>query len=147
MMKKSTLTLSMFAAVVAASTALAGPAGPGPGYGPGYGPGCVEGAAPGSGCGYGPGAGMGPGGGMGPGHGMGRGHGMGGRGYGQALLTPEERAAHMTAMHSLKTVDECNAYLAEHQQLIAERAKEKGLAPPPQRGNACERMKARGRFG
>mgnify|MGYP003489828476 CR=1 FL=1 len=50
----------------------------------------------------------------------------------------------MTAMHSLKTADECNAYIAEHRKLIAERAKEKGLAPPPQRGNACERMKARG---
>ena len=79
--------------------------------------------------------------------GMGPGHGMGGRGYGMSLLTPEERAAHMTAMHSLKTADECNAYIAEHRKLIAERAQEKGLAPPPQRGNACERMKARGLLG
>jgi hypothetical protein len=78
---------------------------------------------------------------------MGPGHGMGGRGYGRLLLTPEERVAHMTAMHSLKTADECNAYIAEHRKLIAERAKEKGLAPPPQRGNACERMKARGLLG
>jgi len=141
-MRKSTLTLGMLAAAVAASAALADPGGPGPGYGPGFGAGCVEGAAPGGGCGFGPGAGMGPGPGMG-----GRGYGMGGRGYGMTLLTPEERAAHMAAMHSLRTVDECNAYFAEHQKLIAERAKEKGLALPPQRGNACDRMKARGLLG
>ncbi len=129
-MKKLTLAMSVLATAVAASVALAGPGGPGPGYGAG--PGCVESAGPGAGCGHGPGAGMG------------HGYGMGGHGYGMSLLTPEERTEHMTAMHNLKTVEECNAYVTEHQKLIAERAKEKGLAPPPQRGNVCERMKARG---
>lgn len=146
-MKRMTIAVSMFAAAVAATAALAGPGGPGPGYGPGSGAGCVDGAAPGGGCGYGMGAGTGPGAGMGPGAGIGPGRGMGGRGYGQMLLTPEERAAHMNAMHSLKTVEECNAYFAGHQKLIAERAQEKGLTPLPQRGNACERMKARGLLG
>jgi hypothetical protein len=68
---------------------------------------------------------MGRGYGMGPGAGMGPGYGMRGHGYGPSLLTPEEREAHMNAMHSLKTLDECNAYMAEHQKLVAERAKEK----------------------
>jgi hypothetical protein len=75
---------------------------------------------------------------------MGPSHGMGGHGRGNSLLTPEERAARMSAMHNLKTVAECDAYVTEHQKLIAERAKEKGIAPPAQHGNMCERMKARG---
>ena len=98
-----------------------GPGGYGPGYGPGYG----------------------RGGGSGPGAGYGRGGGPG-----MALLTPEERAQHREAMHSLTTVEQCNAYIAGHRQMLEERAKEKGVAPPPgPRGNVCERMKARGMFG
>ena len=134
-MSRLTISLVTVAAAIAASVALADPAGPGygPGYGPGAGAGCVNAGSPGAGCGYGPGYGMG--------RGMGRG---GGQGYGAQLLTPDERAAHMETMHSFTTVEQCNAYLAEHRQLIAERAQAAGLAVPPQRGNPCERMKARG---
>jgi len=135
-MNKLTLSLCTLAAALAASVTLADAAGPGYGPGPGNGPNCVAGGTPGAGCGYGPGGGHGPGAGM----------GGGGRGYGAQLLTPEERIAHMTAMHSFKTLAECNAYMAEHQKLIAERAAEKGLPVPPQRGNMCERMAARGFF-
>ena len=136
-MSRLTISLVTVAAVIAASVALADAAGPGygPGYGPGAGAGCADAGTPGAGCGYGPGGG--------PGTGRGMGHG-GGQGYGAQLLTPEERAAHMETMHSFTTVEQCNAYLAEHRQLIAERAQAAGLAVPPQRGNPCERMKARG---
>jgi len=132
-MSRLTISLVTVAAAIAASVALADAAGPGygPGYGPGAGAGCADAGTPGAGCGYGPGMGRG----------MGRG---GGQGYGAQLLTPEERAAHMETMHSFTTVEQCNAYLAEHRQLIAERAQAAGLAVPPQRGNPCERMKARG---
>jgi hypothetical protein len=135
-MKKLTLSMGAVAAALAASLAFAGPGGPG--YGAGYGPGpgagpCATEGAPGAGCGYGPGAGGG----------MGRG---GGHGYAAQLLTPEERAAHWNAMHSFKSLEECNAYLADFHQLIATRAQEKGLPVPPQRGNMCERMAARGFF-
>lgn len=136
-MKNVTLTLGAMATAIAATLAFSGAGfaqGYGPGPGPGTGPGCAAAdGTTGAGCGYG------PGGGRGPGMGMGR-----GGGYGAQLMTPEERTAHMNAMHSFKTIDECNAYLAEHQKLITERAKEKGLAAPPLRGNRCERMKARG---
>ena len=134
-MSRLTISLVAVAAAIAASVALADPAGPGygPGYGPGAGAGCVNAGSPGAGCGYGPGYGMG--------RGMGRG---GGQGHGAQLLTPDERAVHMETMHSFTTVEQCNAYLAEHRQLIAERAQAAGLAVPPQRGNPCERMKARG---
>jgi hypothetical protein len=71
-----------------------------------------------------------------------------GPGSGTPLLTEEERAQHREKMHSFKTVEECNAYLTEHRQMMAERAKEKGVsAPAGPRGNPCERMKARGMLG
>jgi hypothetical protein len=80
---------------------------------------------------------------------MGYGRGMGpGSGGGTPLLTEEERAQHREKMHSFKTVEECNAYLAEHRSLLTERAKEKGVsAPAGPHGNPCERMKARGIIG
>lgn len=135
-MKKLSLVLGIVAASVAASLALAQPGGygPGPGCGAMAGANCAAGVG-GQGPGYGRGGGMGPGGGRGPGSGM-------------SLLTPDEQAQHREMMHSFKTVEECNAYLAEHQKLMAERAKEKGVAAPAgPRGNACERMKARGMIG
>jgi hypothetical protein len=133
-MKKLALAIGMVSIAVAASATMADPGG----YGMGMGPGC--GAAAGANCPYGGGpGGYGPG--YGPGYGRGGGQGM-------ALLTPEERAQHHEAMHSLTSVEQCNAYMAEHRQLLLERAKEKGVAPPPgPRGDVCERMKARGMFG
>jgi hypothetical protein len=128
-MKKLALTLGFAAATIATSIAFAGPGG-----GPGYGPGCADGTATTCQGGRGPGMGMG-----------------GGYGHGQGaafnLMTPEERAAHRAHMQSLKSVDECKAYLADHQAAMAQRAKEKGITLPEPRGNACERMQARGRFG
>jgi hypothetical protein len=136
-MKNLALAIGMVSIAVAASVTMADPGG----YGMGMGPGC--GAAAGANC---PNAG-GPGGyGRGGGYGPGAGHGRGG-GQGMALLTPEERAQHREAMHSLTTVEQCNAYMAGHRQMLEERAKEKGVAPPPgPRGDMCERMKARGMF-
>ncbi len=128
-MKKLALTLGFAAATIATSIAFAGPGG-----GPGYGPGCADSTA--ATCQ----------GGKGPGMGMHRGEGRG-QGAGLNLMTPEERAAHRTQMQSLKTLDECNAYLADHRAAMAERAKAKGVTLPEPRGNACERMQARGRFG
>jgi hypothetical protein len=147
-MKKLALAIGMVSIAVAASVTMADPGG----YGMGMGPGC--GAAAGANCpygggpgGYGPGYGRGGGYGPGAGQGPGGGYGRGG-GQGMALLTPEERAQHREAMHSLTSVEQCNAYMAEHRQLLLERAKEKGVAPPPgPRGDMCERMKARGMFG
>ena len=37
--------------------------------------------------------------------------------------------------------------MAAHHAAMAERAKVKGVTLPEPRGNACERMQARGRFG
>lgn len=128
-MKKLAMAVSMAALALAASVSLAGP-----GYGPNGGCGMNQGGGancPAAGGGYGPGPGYG-------------GHGRGG-GVGMSLLTPEEQTKFRDAMHEMKTVAECNAVVAQRQALIAERAKEKGIAAPPgPRGDMCERMKARG---
>ncbi len=128
-MKKIALSLGFAVAAATASLAFAGP---GYGPGPGAGPGCAAGTT--ADCPVGRGPGMGHG-------------GYGGKGPGFGLMTPEERAAHRTQMQSLKSVDECKAYLAAHREAMAERAKAKGVTLPEPRGNACERMQARGRFG
>lgn len=130
-MRNLALTVGIAAATIAASLAYAGP-----GYGPGTGPGCAAGTTTGCQGGMGPGMGMG----MGGGHGRGQGAGL-------DLMTPEERTAHRTQMQSLKTVEECTAYLSLHHAAMAARAAEKGVTLPEPRANACQRMQARGRFG
>lgn len=143
-MNKLTLTIGALALSAAATLTMADPGGFG--YGMGMGGGCGVGAGPGPGAAAGCPGGYGPG--AGPGYGRGGGYGMRGGGQGMALLTPEERTAHRDAMHSFKTVEECTAYMTQHQQLLQERAKAQGVAVPPgPRGNACERMKARGMIG
>ncbi|MGC4078719.1 MAG: hypothetical protein QM702_17105 [Rubrivivax sp.] len=87
-----------------------------------------------------PAAGMGPGMGPGMGGGMGQGRGQGaGRGaarWGQgvtpgwALMTPEERTAHQTKMRSMTTHADCRAYVEQHHNEMAARAKERGVAVP-----------------
>ena len=129
-MKKLALTLGFAAATIATSIAFAGPGG-GPGYGPGAGPNCTDGTT--ATCQGGRGPGMG-------GYGRGQGGGLG-------LMTPEERASHRAQMQSLTSLKQCNEYMAAHHEAMAQRAKEKGITLPEPRGNACERMQARGRFG
>jgi hypothetical protein len=133
-MKKFALTLSIAAAAAFATIAMAGP-----GFGAGYGPGAGCAAGTSANC---P-AGMGPGAGPGSGRMGGWGRGMG---VGFELMTPEERAAHRDYMRSLKTVEECTAYVAAHQAAMAARAAEKGITLPQPQVNMCERMQARGRF-
>ena len=90
--------------------------------------------------------------GPGPGGGPGKGPGGGWRfgpdnTRGWSMMTPEERNEHRQKMLGVGTVAECQAVLEEHRKLIEERAKERGLAPPPgPRTDMCERMKARGRI-
>jgi hypothetical protein len=66
---------------------------------------------------------------------------------GWSLMTAEERDQHRQKMLGATTLAECQAVLAEHRKLIAERAKERGVAVPPgPRTDMCERMRARGRI-
>jgi len=134
-MKKLGMAVSVVALALAASVSMAGPGG---GYGAGAGCGMGQGAGPGAGGANCPAGGGG-------GHGPGYGRGGGGGGVGMSLLTQEERSKFREAMHGVKTVAECTAVVEQRQALVAERAKEKGIAGPAgPRGNPCERMKARG---
>ena len=45
---------------------------------------------------------------------------------GWSLMTPEERQSHQQRMASMKTRDECRAYIAEHHKLMTARAEERG---------------------
>ena len=77
-------------------------------------------------------------------------HGGQGRGQGAGLdlMTPEERAAHRAQMKSLTSARRSATRTSPtHHDAMAQRAKEKGVTLPEPRGNACERMQARGRFG
>jgi hypothetical protein len=61
-------------------------------------------------------------------------------------MSQEERTTHREKMLASKSVGECNAYLAEHHQEMAARAKVQGKTINPPRANACERMQVRGMF-
>jgi hypothetical protein len=61
-----------------------------------------------------------------------------------ALLTPDEQATYKKAMQGSKNITECNANYTKYDKLVTDRAKEKGVAKPADRGNPCKRMEARG---
>jgi len=61
---------------------------------------------------------------------------------GWALMTSTERNEHRERMRSMKTHEECKAYMEQHHEQMAARAKERGgkvLAPP--RRDACSGLK------
>ncbi|MBI5718846.1 MAG: hypothetical protein HZC37_14295 [Burkholderiales bacterium] len=82
--------------------------------------------------------------GMGPGSQAGRGPHWGADftpGWG--MMTAKERDEHRARMQSAKTYDECKAMQQQHHELMAARAKERGVtAPLPQpRRDACAGLK------
>jgi hypothetical protein len=57
---------------------------------------------------------------------------------GWSMMTPQERSEHQAKMRSMTNPDECKAYMEQHHQKMAERAKEKGLSVPARpRRDAC----------
>lgn len=118
----------------------------GPGMGMGMGPGGM-GMGPG-GKGMGPGGkAMGPGAGMGPGTGMGgmQGHRMradAGNTPGWSMMSPTERQEHQQHLMTMKSADECKAYMTKHHDEMMERAKKRGVAAPAQpRRDMCAGLK------
>jgi hypothetical protein len=65
---------------------------------------------------------------------------------GWQLMTPAERTEHQNKLRSFKDFDSCKAYADSHHNLMAERAKEKGIALRAVKRNPCEMMKQRGAF-
>lgn len=57
---------------------------------------------------------------------------------GWGMMTPAERDQHRQRLSSAKTPEECRQIMEEHQKLMAERAKERGVSPMPgPRRDAC----------
>ena len=67
---------------------------------------------------------------------------------GWSMMTSEERAAHRSKMLSVKSYEECVAYVEQHHKEMQARAQQRGRSlPATPRQNVCERMKQAGRFG
>jgi hypothetical protein len=87
-----------------------------------------------------PGPGMGGGMGRGPGGGW---NASSGNTPGWTLMTQQERVEHQNRMRSMKTYQECSAYLSEHRAQMAQRAAAQGTTLRAFR-NPCDMMKSRG---
>jgi hypothetical protein len=60
---------------------------------------------------------------------------------GWSMMTPAERADHRARMGSIRTYDECKAYMDKHREEMASRAKESGKQLPVPRRDGCRRLK------
>jgi hypothetical protein len=63
---------------------------------------------------------------------------------GWQLMTPEERTEHQTKLRSFTDYAACKEYADNHHNLMAERAKEKGIELRAFKRNPCDIMKQRG---
>lgn len=63
---------------------------------------------------------------------------------GWSMMSRQEHAAHRDKMLSLKTLDECKAYMAEHRESMQARAKKRGRQIRGPNVDACDRMMSRG---
>jgi hypothetical protein len=62
---------------------------------------------------------------------------------GWPMMSAPERQAHHDKLRSMKTYDECKAYMEQHHAQMLERAKTAGRAAPAQpRRDACAALKA-----
>jgi hypothetical protein len=136
---KTSMIAAGVALLLSGAVTLAQPYGPGPG--PGSGPGAQA-----------------PGPGYGPGRGPGAGPGSGPRGPraprfgssntpGWSMMTRDERNTYRQQMLSAKSVEDCQAALADHRKLMEERARQRGGAGPRgPRNDMCQIMQQRGFF-
>jgi hypothetical protein len=66
--------------------------------------------------------------------------------YGWQFMTPEERVEHQRRMRSFESYEECKAYQAQHHALMAERARQSGVALTPKAQAGCDQLRAKGRL-
>ena len=65
---------------------------------------------------------------------------------GAALLSQEERKAHVARLQSMRSFDECRDYMNGHYLDLDRRVKERRGILPPIQNDPCEAMKSMGRF-
>jgi len=59
---------------------------------------------------------------------------------GWQLMTPEERIEHQSKIRSFKSYEECRSYQLSHHQLMAERARQRGIELPQGKRDICEHL-------
>ena len=64
---------------------------------------------------------------------------------GADLMTSDEIKAHVGRLLSMHTFGECEAYMADHEVVLQERAKERHVTLPAKSGDPCEVMRFMGR--
>jgi hypothetical protein len=62
---------------------------------------------------------------------------------GWALMSSAERAAHHQKLMAMHSLEECRAYMAEHDASMAQRAEARGKQLRPARFDVCEELKRR----
>jgi hypothetical protein len=62
---------------------------------------------------------------------------------GWALMSSAERAAHHQKLMAMHTLEECRAYMTEHEARMAARAEARGKQLRPARFDVCEELKRR----
>lgn len=71
----------------------------------------------------------------------------GGTGFrGAELLTAEERKAHVARLQSMRTNEECEAYMVAHEEVLQSRASARNQVLPPRTTGPCEVMRRFGRI-
>jgi len=63
---------------------------------------------------------------------------------GWSLMSSAERSAHHQKLLSMKTLDECTAYMEAYRAKMEERARERNRTFRTPRRDVCEQMKAKG---
>jgi len=65
---------------------------------------------------------------------------------GWALMTSAERAQHHQKLMSLRTLDECRAYMQEQREKMEARAQQRGRILHAPRFDVCDQLKAKGQL-
>ena len=65
---------------------------------------------------------------------------------GAELMTPQEQQAHVAKLQSMKTLNECHAYMSAHEAELQKRAAAAKAALEPVKGDPCQVMLQMGRI-
>lgn len=65
---------------------------------------------------------------------------------GGELMSPDERRAHVARLQSMRSFDECRAYMRGHYLELDRRAQDRRVSLPPVKGDPCEVMRTMGRY-
>ena len=65
---------------------------------------------------------------------------------GAQLMTAEERQKYVHDLQNMRSMEQCHAYMHDHEYALETRAKASGVTLPPVKGGPCDVMQRMGRF-